>query len=57
MNKASQRLAEHLGGILVEVKPAFGSDECHQIENESVSNPLLDVLTYHIERMGSYGTV
>lgn len=57
MNKASQRLAEHLGGILVEVKPAFGSDEGHQIENKSVSNPLLDVLTYHIERIGSYGTV
>ncbi len=57
MNEVSQRLAEHLGGVLVEVKPAFNSDEELLAETNFVSNPLLDVLTFHIERMASHGTV
>lgn len=53
MNVVSQRLAEHLGGVLIEIKPAFGSN----VEENFVSNPLLDVFTYHIERTESHGTV
>ena len=57
MNEASQRLAERLGGVLVEVKPAFATNEEQPAGTNFVSNPLLDVLTYHIARPDNPTTV